>query len=177
MNMETKLLGNKKKRPIKIRKTGKNSNFSCEENDHKLLLEINSTSIINSNEPDTKEIKDLQYDVESWSSYISHFHPKNILIDNKIGGPVSKWSVDFKSQSEYLFIKLNKTSIVSLITFGKFKDPTNLKEFKIFAGLDKNNMIEVLHSGLSLDNEYEPFSVNYKLDDLYYNTKIFIPCK
>jgi hypothetical protein len=115
--------------------------------------------------------KTLSYEIDSWSSYISTFHPRNILSDNKIAGAVSKWSVDFKSANEYLYLKLEKTSIIYMITFGKFKDPTNLKEFKIYAGLDKTNMIEILHSGLSMDNEYEAFIVKYELE----NT--LIPCK
>jgi hypothetical protein len=57
-----------------------------------------------------------------------------------------------------------------MITFGKFRDPTNLKEFKIYAGLDKSNMIEILHSGLTYEEGYEPFIVKYKWEDT------LIPC-
>jgi hypothetical protein len=103
--------------------------------------------------------KNLNYEIDCFSSYISSFHPKNIQIED---GQLSKWSVDFKSKNEYIYLKLNKTAIVTIVTFGKFRDPTNLKEFKIFAGMDKNNMIEVLHSGLSYDNDYESFTVLHK---------------
>lgn len=116
-------------------------------------------------------IKNIKFEVDSWSSYISNFHPKNICVDSKISGQLSKWSVDFKSQNEFVFFKLEKTSIINSITFGKFRDPTNLKEFKILAGLNKTDMIEILHSGLSHDMEYEPFTVkkDYK--------GFLIPCK
>lgn len=114
--------------------------------------------------------KNLSFEIESWSSYISTFHPRNILIDSKISGQVSKWSVDFKSQNEYLYIKLEKTSIIYIVTFGKFRDPTNLKEFKIYAGLDKSNMIEILHSGLTYEEGYEAFIVKFKWED------VLIPC-
>jgi len=113
----------------------------------------------------------LKFEVESWSSYNFNFHPNNICIDNKISGNLSKWSVDFKSRNEFIFLKLEKTSIISVITFGKFRDPTNLKEFKIFAGLDKNNLFEILHSGLTYDGEYEPFSVKQDYQG------ILMPCK
>ena len=120
---------------------------------------------------DSIKHKNLKYEVESWSSYISNFHPKNICLDSKTSGQFSKWSVDFKSQNEFIYLKLEKTSIIYMITFGKFRDPTNLKEFKIFAGMDKNNMIEILHSGLSYDMEYEPFTVRKE-----YKGNL-IPCK
>ncbi len=116
-------------------------------------------------------LKTIKFDIDSWSSYISNFHPKNICIDSKSSGELSKWSVDFKSQNEYVFLKLEKTSVISSITFGKFRDPTNLKEFKILAGLNKTDMIEILHSGLAYDIEYEPFSVKK-----HYKT-LLIPCK
>jgi hypothetical protein len=112
--------------------------------------------------------QNLKYEIDSWSSYISNFHPKNIQIE---GGQLSKWSVDFKSKNEYIYLKLCKTSIVYIVTFGKYRDPTNLKEFKLFAGLDKNNMIEILHSGLSYDNDYETFTVCHKWNGT------FIPAK
>lgn len=149
---------------------------SLVENKDSLVLKLSDKPLYNFTSTlkptlDTTTVKytDLKYEVESWSSYISNFHPRNILIDSKRGGNLSKWSV--KSKNEYLYIKLEKTSIVYIITFGKFSDPTNLKEFKIFGGLDKNNMIEILHSGLSCDPDYEPFSVKYM-----WNSTVF-PCK
>lgn len=139
--MEIKLLGNKHKRNrIKL---SRSNNYS-------------------------QTFKNLNFTIDSWSSYISHFHPSNILIDNN--STVSKWSVDFKTQSEYVILKLEKPSIVKSITFGKFKDPTNMKEFKVYAGLDANEFVEILHSWLSYDNEYESFTVNSKTDGE-------IPCK
>lgn len=128
-------------------------------------LKLSKSTNLISQSPQTKNIK---YDIDSWSSFISYFHPKNILIE---GGQLSKWSVDFKSKKEYLYLKLNKTSIVQIVTFGKYRDPTNLKEFRLFAGLDKDNMIEILHSGLNYDNDYESFTVYHK-----WNNK-FIPAK
>jgi hypothetical protein len=120
--------------------------------------------------PDISTIKpkNLKYTIDSWNSYVNNFHPNNILIDG--GGSISKWSAE-KSKNEYVYLKLERTAIVSIVTFGKHRDPTNLKEFKILAGLDKSNMIEVLHSGLSNDNDYESFTVSYTVGGIY------IPCK
>ena len=114
--------------------------------------------------------KNLKYEIDSWSSYISNFHPNNILYE---GNQLSKWSVDSKSKNEFLFLKLEKTSIVYIVTFAKFRDPTNLKEFKIFAGMDKTNMIEILHSVLSYDNDYESFTVCYKWNDTLIPSKYY----
>ena len=39
--------------------------------------------------------------------------------------------------------------------------PCNMKQFKLYAGLDENNMSEVLHSGLKNDIVPETFSVKH----------------
>jgi hypothetical protein len=160
----------------KTPKTKKNIKFKSKKNIKKetesnLIIKEENTEKENDLLIDISNLKykNLKYEIDSWSSYISNFHPKNILIDSNIGGSLSKWSV--KSKNEYLYIKLEKTSIVYMITFGKYDDPTNLKEFKIYAGLDKTNMVEILHSGLSDDNDYEPFAVKY-----IWNSTI-LPCK
>ena len=112
----------------------------------------------------------LKYDIESWSSYIGSYHPKNILNDLP-DDLTSRWSLDYKSQNEFLLLKLERTSIVFFAIFGKSKKEfeegpkTILKDFKIFAGLDKDNMCEILHSGLSNDNDYETIPVKYEFDN------------
>ena len=53
----------------------------------------------------------LKYEIESWSSYIGSYHPKNILNDLP-DDLTSRWSLDYKSQNEFLLLKLEKTSIV-----------------------------------------------------------------
>jgi hypothetical protein len=186
MEPENNFIGNKRRNNLtKTKKTNKNKKINetkklkktvkidQDENDalKNKITQINQKYSILNKIDYYNNIKDINYEIETWSSYISNFHPRNVLIDSKIGGPLSKWSVDFKSQTEFLLLKLEKTSIVHMIPFGKFKDPTNLKEFKILAGPDKSNMVEILHSGLSYDNEYEPFPVTCKWKNS------FIPCK
>ena len=112
----------------------------------------------------------LKYEIESWSSYIGSYHPKNILNDLP-DDLTSRWSLDYKSQNEFLLLKLEKTSIVFFAIFGKSKKEfeegpkTILKDFKLYAGLDKDNMIEILHSGLNNDNEYETIPVKYEYEN------------
>ncbi len=114
----------------------------------------------------------LKYDIDSWSSYTHNHHPKNIMIDEKDNN-LSRWSVQYRSQKEYVFLKLSKTAVVFSIIFGKYKesDPTNLKEFKVYAGIDKDNMVEVLSAGLTNDNDYEEFPIK-NFENGYY-----LPCK
>lgn len=50
------------------------------------------------------------------------------------------------SYFQYLTLKLQKHSIVESITFGKYEKThvCNLRKFKVFGGLQDNNMIELL---------------------------------
>ncbi len=47
---------------------------------------------------------------------------------------------------QYLVLRLDKPSIVSHVTFGKYEKAhvCNLKRFKIFGGNDEENLIELL---------------------------------
>lgn len=113
-------------------------------------------------ETDGVQYDNIKYSIDSWSSFFGNFHPNNITKDISISDQFSKWSVDFKSKNEYIILKLDKTSIVQLITFGKYNDPTSLKEFKLYSGMTKENMTEILHSNLRNENEYETIAINYK---------------
>lgn len=50
------------------------------------------------------------------------------------------------SYFQYLTLKLQKHSIVFTITFGKYEKThvCNLRKFKVFGGLQDDNMIELL---------------------------------
>ena len=54
-------------------------------------------------------------------------------------------------------------STLGTITFGKYHKVhvCNLKEFKVYGGLELNNMTEVLHAGLRNDSEPEAFSLKF----------------
>lgn len=117
----------------------------------------------------------LKYDIDSWSSFTQNHHPKNIMVDDR-ENPLSRWSVQSRSQNEFVIMKLEKTSVLMSIVFGKYKEskesnPNNLKEFKVYVGLEKDSLSEVLNAGMSSDNDYEDFPVCHFKDDCY------IPCK
>ncbi|KAJ3185891.1 hypothetical protein HK101_009778 [Irineochytrium annulatum] len=74
---------------------------------------------------------------------------------------------------QFITIKLDQVSIVQTITFGKYHKVhvCNLKEFKVYGGLNPNNMIELLHSGLRNDTEPETFSLKHKANN------VIFPCQ
>eukprot|EP01135_Chromosphaera_perkinsii_P004865 Nk52_evm11s301 gene=Nk52_evmTU11s301 len=111
----------------------------------------------------------LQYGIDSWSSHSAQYHPRNIII-NKPQEQSSRWSSGSNNQMQYVTVKLDKLSVVHTITFGKYHKVhvCNLKEFKVFGGLNKNNMIELLHSGLRNDDEPETFPLKHKTMDVVF---------
>ena len=48
---------------------------------------------------------------------------------------------------QFILLKLERMAVVSTITFGKYHKGhvCNLREFKVYAGLSPDNMVEVLH--------------------------------
>ena len=117
----------------------------------------------------------LEYSIHGYSSMSANYHPKNILT-NKPTDQSSRWSSASNSQDQYLTLKLKSTCVtrtlshltipneLETITFGKYHKlhVCNLKEFKVFGGLEPDNMIEILHSGLRNDSESETFALKHK---------------
>ena len=73
---------------------------------------------------------------------------------------------------QFIVLKLEKLSIVrkskiskipETITFGQYHKVhvCNLKEFKVFGGLELGNMTELLHCGLRNDSEPETFQLRF----------------
>ncbi|KAG8903006.1 hypothetical protein FRB99_003839 [Tulasnella sp. 403] len=77
-------------------------------------------------------------------------------------------------QRQWITLRLDKVAVLKAITFGKHhtRHPCNLREFKIYVGLDSEQMTEVLHSGLNNDSIPESFSVRYQTQD-----GMVIPCQ
>ena len=141
-------------------------------NKDSIAILLNNNSVKFKLDKNFTEFVNLKYDIDTYSSFTFNYHPRNILID-KQDDHLSRWSVQYLSQNEYVYLKLEKTSIVFFITFGKYKEthPTNLKEFKVFAGVDKENMVEIVNSGLTNDNDYETFPVKH------YENGCYLPCR
>ncbi|KAF6032458.1 MKLN1 [Bugula neritina] len=105
----------------------------------------------------------LLYSVVDWSSCT--LQPSNTAKDCP-NNHTFRWISQTTSHSQFLLLKLDEVSILSTITFSKFVRPhvCNLKRFKVYAGLTKNNMTEVYDGGLRNDNVSETFHVNNKYE-------------
>ncbi|TBU05637.1 muskelin, partial [Hamiltosporidium tvaerminnensis] len=76
----------------------------------------------------------IDYTIHSYSSYSSTYYPSNIKTDLP-HDPTSRWSSSSNDQKQYLILELNKPTIVTSITFGKFSKihVCNVKEIKVLS--------------------------------------------
>ena len=121
----------------------------------------------------------LKYSIHSCSSVSQSFHPDNILEDKPFDQAsryifqsvevrhdlLSRWSSDTNKPPQFLSLRLERPSLVTSITFGKYEKAhvCNLKHFKVLGGPDEDNMIELLDAGLKNDTVSEHFSLRHKL--------------
>ena len=68
-------------------------------------------------------------------------------MEDKPSDQNSRWSSDSNSPPQFLTLRLAKPSVVTSVTFGKFEKThvCNLKKFKVLAGNDVENLVEVLN--------------------------------
>ncbi|ELK38618.1 Muskelin [Myotis davidii] len=112
------------------------------------------------------ECRLLPYALHKWSSFSSTYLPVNILVD-KPNDQSSRWSSESNYPPQYLVLKLERPAIVQNITFGKYEKThvCNLKKFKVFGGMNEENMTELLSSGLKNDYNKETFTLKHKIDE------------
>ncbi|CAH1783153.1 unnamed protein product, partial [Owenia fusiformis] len=108
----------------------------------------------------------LKYSVHKSSSFSASYVPDNITV-NKPTDQSSRWSSDSNNPPQYLTLKLESPTICHSITFGKYEKThvCNLKKFKIYGGLNDENMIEILDSGLKNDHTAETFYLKHQIDN------------
>uniref|UniRef100_A0A8C9FI07 Muskelin 1 n=1 Tax=Pavo cristatus TaxID=9049 RepID=A0A8C9FI07_PAVCR len=77
-----------------------------------------------------------------------------------LGYTLHRWS---SFSSTYL----PEPAIVQSITFGKYEKThvCNLKKFKVFGGMNEENMTDLLSSGLKNDYNKETFTLKHKIDE------------
>ncbi|XP_046436398.1 muskelin isoform X1 [Neodiprion lecontei] len=118
--------------------------------------------------------KVLEYRIFKCSSYSSTYVPENILVDVP-SDQSSRWSSDNDNHPQFLILKLQHQSIVKTITFGKYEKThvCNIKKFKVFGGLEPENMMELLESGLKNDSTPETFDLKHVVgnDENYFPIK------
>ncbi|KAI9300052.1 Muskelin N-terminus-domain-containing protein, partial [Cunninghamella echinulata] len=113
--------------------------------------------------------KVLSYSIHDYSSYSAAYHPKHIL-ENKPLDQASRWSSAIHDQNQFITITFPSPVVAKSITLGKFHraHACNLKEFKIYGGYSKDNMLELLNSGLRNDNEPENFDLRIHRQQMVY---------
>ncbi|KAI8979000.1 Muskelin N-terminus-domain-containing protein [Pilobolus umbonatus] len=105
----------------------------------------------------------LKYTVYGCSSYSGSYYPHNICVDLPTEQS-SRWSSGLHDRDQYITIQFDSPVVARVITFGKFYKGhvCNLKEFKVFGGMDPaEEMTELLHSGLRNDTEPESFTLKH----------------
>jgi hypothetical protein len=130
-------------------------------------------------------MKNLSYSIHKYSSSSSTYVPENILED-KPKDQSSRWSSEANTPPQYLMLKLDKPSVVTKITFGKYEKThvCNLKRFKVYGiaaaskGRDDSveaangtNTLLLIDSGLKNDPVAETFKVKHTVNGQY------LPCK
>ncbi|KDQ21710.1 hypothetical protein BOTBODRAFT_182978 [Botryobasidium botryosum FD-172 SS1] len=104
------------------------------------------------------------------SSYVKQFYPSHILDESQ--DQSSRWTSPVGAQAsginnQWVILELDTLSIVRTITFGKFTKPhpCNVKEFKIYGGVDLDHMTELAHSGLRNDPIPETIALVHRNQD------------
>lgn len=112
-----------------------------------------------------KGLTNLKYSLHGFSSYSSSYVPDNILVDRP-SDQSSRWSSGNNASPQFLTLKLERLAIVKTVTFGKFEKShvCNLKKFKIYGGVEEENLMELLEGGLKNDNEYETFLLKHTIE-------------
>ncbi|KAI3652008.1 hypothetical protein MP228_003311 [Amoeboaphelidium protococcarum] len=106
----------------------------------------------------------LPYFIQDYSSFSSQYHPSNIMTDNPTDQG-SRWSSAANNQNQFLLLRLeDDTGVVTAIKFGKYhkQHVCNLKEFKVYGGMDPDNLTELCHGGLKNDSEPETLSLKFQ---------------
>lgn len=113
----------------------------------------------------------IDYEVESWSSYVKEYHPRNIKEDNP-ENQASRWSAASRDSTQFLILRVksklhSQNVILKRISFGKFHLPhvCNLKEFEIYVSVDLTTWHLVLHAGLRNDTQPESFPLVHRFKD------------
>ncbi|KAI7884593.1 hypothetical protein K492DRAFT_142763 [Lichtheimia hyalospora FSU 10163] len=117
----------------------------------------------------TKTPVRLDYTIHEYSSYCGTFHPHNIRV-NKPSDQSSRWSSGTHDQTQYLVLRLDQPAVACSIMFGKFHRAhvCNLREFKVYGGMDPDDMVEILHNGLQNNPEAEIFPLVHSLRNVVF---------
>ncbi|CAG4987014.1 unnamed protein product [Colias eurytheme] len=111
----------------------------------------------------------LTYKIHKYSSVSAHYVPENIMVNNPTD-QLSRWFTDSSTPCQFIVLKLQATSIVETIKFGKYMKPhvSDLKKFEVYGGTDENNLSLLLTAGLRKDNIAETFQLRHRTSEGLY---------
>ncbi|KAI8333811.1 Muskelin N-terminus-domain-containing protein [Chlamydoabsidia padenii] len=100
----------------------------------------------------------LRYSIYDYSSYSGTYHPNNIYF-NTPQNQSSRWSSGSHDGTQYITIRFDQPVIARALLWGKFhrSHVCNVKEFKVYGGMDPTNMTELLSQALQNHNKPEVF--------------------
>ncbi|CAO3593221.1 unnamed protein product [Absidia cylindrospora] len=109
----------------------------------------------------------LRYSVYDYSSYSGTYHPNNIYFDTP-QDQSSRWSSGSHDGTQFITLRFDQPVVARALLWGKFhrSHVCNVKEFKVFGGMDPNNMSELLYQVLQNHNKPEVFKLRYTYQDL-----------
>uniref|UniRef100_A0A0W0F3Q7 Muskelin N-terminal domain-containing protein n=1 Tax=Moniliophthora roreri TaxID=221103 RepID=A0A0W0F3Q7_MONRR len=105
----------------------------------------------------------LTYAIDASTPPSGRYVAENVLID-KPTDQNSRWSTSTSNTNQWITLRLQSLAIVKSITFGKYhkSHPCNMKDFKIYVGMTRDQMVEVLHASLKNDTIPEAFSLKHE---------------
>ncbi|KAG1725427.1 Muskelin N-terminus-domain-containing protein [Suillus paluster] len=96
----------------------------------------------------------MTYAIAGCSEHSGNYIPENILVDVP-QDPSSRWSgaQQLPTAKQWILLKLETLSVV--------KHPCNMREFRVYVGLNPHHMVQALHTQLKDDTIYETFPLKH----------------
>ncbi|KAG2135782.1 Muskelin N-terminus-domain-containing protein [Suillus clintonianus] len=128
-----------------------------------------------SSQPTMPPAQAMTYAIAGCSEHSGNYVPENILVDTP-QDPTSRWSgaQQLPTAKQWIMLKLETLSVIKSITFGKFhrKHPCNMREFRVYVGLNPHHMVQALHTQLKDDTVYETFPLKHvNSEGIYFPTR------
>ena len=111
----------------------------------------------------------IEFEIYSFSSYSSDFHPTKIKSDTP-HDQSNRWqAASADSSAEYILLELKEISILTTITFGKYhkKHAATVKDLIVLSGLSPNKLTLACSVGMTSQTEPETFIFDKKVPVKY----------
>ncbi|KIK45059.1 hypothetical protein CY34DRAFT_78616 [Suillus luteus UH-Slu-Lm8-n1] len=92
----------------------------------------------------------MNYTIVGCSEHSGNYVPEDILVDAP-QDPSSRWT------KRWILLKLETLSVHNIWK----EHPCNMREFRVYVGLNPHHMMQALHAQLKDDTIYETFSLKH----------------